>query len=705
MHKITANTVKIFFIYALLLNIPNVYSLNVQENIEKNSLDLELLSASIKQKRTSKKIVDKLKKRHYKNFIFDDELSSNLFDKYLSNIDPAKRYFSKTQIQKFEKYRFLLDDHVKKGNLQSVFEIFNEYRNVSINYLNDLLINLEEKLNKLDFTIEEKIIINSEKLNWQIDQYALSERNRRILKNTVLSLRLEDQTDSQILETLSRRFKNQLNRIKKLNNDDVFQLFMNSLTELYDPHTNYFSPKNSENFNINMRLSLEGIGALLKQDGEHVQVERLITAGPADKQGELKPTDKIVSISQNNRDFVDVIGWRLDEVVELIRGKKGTPVTLGVVSETESNPGKVKKIKIIRNTVKLEEQSAKKDILNIQFQNSTHKIGVISIPTFYMDFEAYNSGSKDYKSTTRDVKKLMDELNNENIKAIIVDLRGNGGGSLPEVIQLIGLFVERGPAVQIRTSNGRIIPQNNYPNKNYYDKPITVLIDKLSASASEIFAGAIQDYGRGLIIGSKSFGKGTVQQFSELDHGSLKITEAMFYRISGESTQHRGVTPDIILPSLYDNQEIGEDSFDNALPWDSVKSLRHKVYTNFTPILPLLNLRHEKRISINPEYKYLIDRIKINEDYKNIISLTLNEKDRKEFLEDDKREREDIKSKYDFEKGTNQSENNNELPKTSDQENIADKSDEKEIDFHLNEAALITLDAIHLKNSTRTLDS
>ena len=245
-----------------------------------------------------------------------------LFYSYLNNIDPAKRYFSKIDISKFEKYRFVLDDQIKKGDLQSAYEIFNVYRIISINYLNDLINNLEQYINDLDFTIDEEIIIDSDKLSWQKNQQALSERNRRILKNTVLSLKLEDQSDDKIIETLSRRFKNQLTRIKQLNSDDVFQLFMNSLSELYDPHTNYFSPRNSENFNINMRLSLEGIGALLKQDGEYVQVERIINAGPADKQGELKPTDKIVSVSQNDIDFVEVVGWRLDEVVDLIRGKK-----------------------------------------------------------------------------------------------------------------------------------------------------------------------------------------------------------------------------------------------------------------------------------------------------------------------------------------------------------------------------------------------
>ena len=527
---------------------------------------------------------------------------------------------------------------------------------------------------------------------------------------------------------------------------------MNSLSELYDPHTNYFSPRNSENFNINMRLSLEGIGALLKQDGEYVQVERIINAGPADKQGELKPTDKIVSVSQNDIDFVEVVGWRLDEVVDLIRGKKGTTVTLGVISNSEANSNKVKKIKITRNTVKLEEQSAKKEILDIKYKNKTHKIGVISIPTFYMDFEAYSKGNKDYKSTTRDVKNLIHDLTKENVEAIIVDLRGNGGGSLPEVIQLTGLFVESGPVVQIRTSGGRIMPQNNYPNKNYYDKPLTVLIDRLSASASEIFAGAIQDYGRGLIIGGKSFGKGTVQQFAELDHGSLKITEAMFYRISGESTQHKGVTPDVILPSLYDNQDIGEDSFDNALLWDSVNGLRHKSYYDFSSIIPLLNINHKRRISENPEFKYLLDRIRVNNEYMDLTSISLNESNRREFIENEERKRDEIKIIYEKNKSLITSRNKkqnkidsykivsgdtlnkialknsvtveeliisnpsiinanvifigNELKipnprklsieKNNDDEKNNDRGIENEIDFQLNEAALITLDSIDI---------
>lgn len=702
------------------------------------STALEVLSPSIRHVRTAEEILSKLQRRHYQKRAFNDELSSDLYDNYLKRLDPSKSYFTKTDLADFEQYRLILDDGIRRGNLNPSFTIFNRYREKIVSQLDQLVNHLPERIAALDFTLEESIELESETLDWAANDAELKDRARKSLKNSVLGLMLADKDADAIIETLGKRYKNQLNRITQLNAEDVFQLYINSLTELYDPHTNYLSPRTSENFSINMRLSLEGIGAVLRRDGEHTVVERLIPAGPADKQGELKPADKIISVGQGDEsEPVDVIGWRLDEVVGLIRGKKDTTVILEVLSEVSPNPDESKLIQIVRNTVKLEEQAAQQSVLDIYHGEELHKLGVITIPTFYIDFDASRNGDADYKSTTRDVRKLITELEEQDVEGIIIDLRGNGGGSLQEVNQLTGLFVERGPVVQIRGSNGRISPSSNYPNPGYYKKPIAVLIDRLSASASEIFAGAIQDYERGLIVGSQSFGKGTVQQLADLSHGSLKLTEAKFYRISGGSTQHRGVIPDIVLPSLYDNQEIGEDTLDFALQWDTVEAIRHKDYGDFDAIETTLYSLHKDRIADDPDYRFLTEQIELNNKYANITSLSLNESKRRALIDEDSKARNDIENVHRASKGlppkplkkstdseeakddvvgddvaANDSDVDKEPTDMDSNENEAnkgDKEDEKEVDprtdFLLTETGHILLDAIKLTqtpNNTAT---
>lgn len=610
------------------------------------------LRATIRQIRTAEEILIKLQADHYQHPAFNDELSSALLDNYIDQLDPSRAYFSAKDIADFDQYRFELDDGVRQGNLTPAFDIFTLYQAKATAYLSNLTAELEDRITALDFSREESIALDAESVQWAIDDAMLSERNRQLLKNSVLSLKLADKENHEIISTLQTRYSEQLKRLKQFNNEDVFQLYINALTELYDPHTNYFSPRNSENFNINMRLSLEGIGAMLKLEGEYVTVERLITAGPAEKQGDLQPNDKIVSVAQGeDAATVDVVGWRLDEVVDLIRGEKGSTVVLGVLSEASADSNVTRQISIVRNTVKLEEQSASKTVLEILHQDQLRKLGVISIPTFYIDFEGSRRGDPDYKSTTRDVKKLIAELKDEQVEGIIIDLRGNGGGSLQEVNQLTGLFVERGPVVQIRTSNGSIQRQANYPNPNYYQQPIAVLIDRLSASASEIFAAAIQDYQRGIVVGSHSFGKGTVQQFAELSHGSLKFTQAKFYRISGDSTQHRGVIPDVTLPSLYDGQEIGENTLERALSWDTVPAVRHKQYNDFNRIESLLIESHQKRTANDPDYNYLIEKIQLNKQYQAIKTLSLNEGKRRDLIKQDTDARQAIENNYRLAKG------------------------------------------------------
>ena len=669
------------------------------------------LQASIRQVRTAEEILIKLQAEHYQHQTFNDTLSSELLDNYIDQLDPAKAYFTVQDIASFEQYRYELDDGIRRGNLTPAFSMFNLYQIKATTYLNRLLTELDDRVAALNFAREESIALDAEDVEWAADEVMLNERNRQLLKNSVLSLKLADKEHEDIISTLKTRYSEQLNRLQQLNNEDVFQLYINALAELYDPHTNYFSPRNSENFNINMRLSLEGIGAMLKREGEYVTVERLVTAGPAEKQGELQPNDKIVSVAQGeNAAVVDVVGWRLDEVVDLIRGEKGSTVVLGVLSETSANPNLTKQISIVRNTVKLEEQSASKTVLEILHQDKLRKLGVISIPTFYIDFEGSRRGDPDYKSTTRDVKKLIAELKDEQVEGIIIDLRGNGGGSLQEVNQLTGLFVERGPVVQIRTANGSIQRQANYPNPNYYQQPIAVLIDRLSASASEIFAAAIQDYQRGIIVGSHSFGKGTVQQFAELSHGSLKFTQAKFYRISGDSTQHRGVIPDVTLPSLYDGQEIGENTLERALSWDTVPAVRHKQYNDFDSIEPLLIEKHRQRIANDPDYIYLIEKIQLNKQYQAVETLSLNEDKRRDLIKQDSDAREAIENRYRLAKGlpalSDAANDSDAKEKASDSETakssiindnelttFEEKDNDERTDFLLTETAHILLDA------------
>lgn len=724
--KTLVNKSTFFFITAVALAAALGFGVSGQQtdgsrSIADSSSAIEL-QPNIEQARTAEEILIRLQRKHYHKRLFDDDLSSALLDNYLIHLDPSKSYFTQAEIDSYEQYRFDLDDGVKRGNLTPSFSIFNQYRENVISQLNILVTELPERIANLDFSIKEEIIVDNDSRSWPKNDTERTDRARKTFKNAVLSLRLSDKDNESIIEALKKRYKNQLNRILQLNTEDVFQIYMNSLTELYDPHTNYLSPQTAENFSISMRLSLEGIGAVLSRKGEHTVVERLITAGPADKQGELKPKDKIVGVGQGSEsDAIDVVGWRLDEVVDLIRGKKNTQVKLEVVSERSANPDETKTILITRNTVKLEEQAANQSVLDIIYDEQLHKIGVIKIPTFYIDFNARRKGDPNYKSTTRDVKKLIDELETQDVEGIVIDLRGNGGGSLEEVNQLTRLFVRAGPVVQIKYSNGSIRPTVGQNNPKYYKKPMVVLIDRLSASASEIFAGAIQDYQRGLVIGSQSFGKGTVQQLVDLSHGSLKFTEAKFYRVSGESTQHRGVIPDIVLPSLYDHQEIGENTLDYALSWDTVKPARHKDYYDFDSIEKNLFEKHQSRMDGDPDYQYLLDQIALNEKYAGLKVLSLNEEERRVFIDSDKAERKRIETNFRAAKGlppleeedpTKSVSNDEDLIQASDKTNSQDTSaelseeDEKEndprTDFLLTESAYILLDAIGILESKTT---
>ena len=624
------------------------------------------------QSDTLQELIDVIEDRHYASRRYDDGLSAQHFIAYLDALDPQRMFLDADDIGEFNQWRLELDNAGRRGDLNPAFTIFNRYHAKLKARLERILDTLPATLEGFDYDVDEYLVIDHSTMPWAPDQAELDDRWRKRLKNQALSLILADKPEAEIPDTLTRRYQNQLSRLDQYNAQDVFQIYANSLAEQYDPHTNYFSPRRAENFDINMSLSFEGIGAMLQVEDEYAKVTRLIPAGPADKQGELKPSELIIGVGQGDSGPIeDVVGWRLDEVVDLIRGPRDTIVRLEVI------PGKGKTdqrrvIPIRRNEVKLEEQAAQKEIIEFTDEaDQTHRIGVIDIPAFYIDFEAYRNGDKNYRSTTRDVQKLVDELVAEGVEGLVIDLRDNGGGSLQEANQLTGLFIEYGPTVQIRSAESRVWRDGKRRKSGYYEGPLAVMINRLSASASEIFAGAIQDYGRGIIVGEQSFGKGTVQSLVALQEGQLKITESKFYRISGESTQHRGVIPDIQYPSLFDPEQIGESALDNALAWDQIAPARFSRYNDYRAILPKLTDLHEKRAANDPDYLYLQDQVSLAEEARTITALPLRQAGRLEMRDDQEQKALAIENKRRVAKGL-------ERLATLDAEESADVTDQLE---------------------------
>lgn len=577
---------------------------------------------------TTQQVLNTLVRGHYESKKIDDDLSSHVLDLLLKDLDSTHSYFLASDIKEFEKYRYKLDDALKRGDMRPAFFIYNRFQQRVNERLTFLLNELEKNAANYTYDTDERLELDRENAEWAKKTAELDDLWRKRLKNSILNLRNAKKENKDSIELLTKRYQNQLNRLHQTTSEDAYQTFMNAVTRSFDPHTQYLSPRNTENFNINMSLSLQGIGAVLQSEDEYTKVVSLVPAGPASKAGNLKPADKILGVGQGDENIIDVIGWRLDEVVELIRGPKGSTVRLEIQPANGAD-GEIKVISIVRDEVKLEEQAAKKDILEIERDGKTHKIGVVTIPTFYIDFKGRMENKPDYTSTTRDVAKLITELKEEGIDGIVIDLRNNGGGSLEEAINLTGLFISMGPVVQVRSTNGRveILPDLN-PNV-LYDGPLTVMVNRLSASASEIFAGAIQDYGRGVVIGSQTFGKGTVQSLQPLRSGQLKITQAKFYRISGDSTQHKGVVPDINFPSIFDNEKIGESSLEDSMPWDSIRPVQYKYSTFVSKKLPTLKELHEERVKDNPDFLYLNKQKELIKELREQTQISLNEKTRK----------------------------------------------------------------------------
>lgn len=571
--------------------------------------------------------------QHFRKIKFNDSLSAVVLKNYFAELDPSRVYFLEADVLKFDDLKFKLDDLSRAENVTpafSIYAVFRERFQARLSYIMKNLVNRE-----FDFAVEEYFETNRDSVQWASTNAELDEVWRKVIKNQALSLKLAGKTQAEIADILTKRYERILKSYNQLNSEDVFNIYMNCITESYDPHNNYLSPKYSDLFKQSMSLSLEGIGARLTTENDYTKVSEILPGGPADKSKALHANDLITGVAQGkDGEMVDVVGWRLDEVVKLIKGPKGTEVRLQVLPVQTGLSGPPITLTFIRDKVKLEDQAAKKRVMTYQSNGRELKLGVITLPGFYLDFEAYQKGDPNYRSTTRDVKKLLQELKKEGVSGVVMDLRNNPGGSLPEAVQLTGLFIKEGPVVQVRDPSNRVQLLVDDERDVVYDGPLVVLTNRGSASASEIFAGAIQDYRRGVIVGESTYGKGTVQQVIDLNRiiqdkekvGQLNLTFQKFYRVTGSSTQHKGVIPDIQLPSALTAQQFGESSRPGALPWDVIKGTDFQPYPNVTDQL-VANLRrdYQARLSFDANLKryvgdveeakrnYLDTKISLNE--------------------------------------------------------------------------------------------
>ncbi|WNZ81305.1 carboxy terminal-processing peptidase [Pseudomonas sp. P105] len=575
-------------------------------------------------------VVELLKRHHYSKPPLDDARSVIIYDSYLKLLDPSRSYFLASDIAEFDKWKTQFDDFLKSGDLNAGFIIYKRYLDRVKARLDYTLAELNKGVDKIDFNTKETLQVDRKDAAWLRSTAELDDLWRKRVKDEVLRMKIAGKDSKQIQETLTKRYKNQLARLDQTRAEDIFQAYINTFAMSYDPHTNYLSPDNAENFDINMSLSLEGIGAVLQSDNDQVKIVRLVPAGPADKTKQVGPADKIIGVAQGNKEMVDVVGWRLDEVVKLIRGPKGSVVRLEVIPASNApNDQTSKVVAITREAVKLEEQAAKKSVLKLKQDGKDYKLGVIEIPAFYLDFKAFRAGDPNYKSTTRDVKKLLTELQKEKVDGVVIDLRNNGGGSLQEATELTSLFIDKGPTVLVRNADGRVDVLEDENPGAFYKGPMALLVNRLSASASEIFAGAMQDYHRALIIGGQTFGKGTVQTIQPLNHGELKLTLAKFYRVSGQSTQHQGVLPDIDYPSIIDTKEIGESALPEAMPWDTIRPAIKPAVDPFKPFLAQLKSDHDARTSQDAEFVFIRDKLALAQKLMLEKTVTLNEAERR----------------------------------------------------------------------------
>jgi len=573
---------------------------------------------------------------HYRPLALDDALSQKIFDAYLKALDSDRMFFLQSDIDQWKAARTRLDDAVLSENLELPFAIFNLYAKRAVerfSYARSLL------KTGFDFHQNESYRYQREKEPWAKSEAEVQELWRKRVKNDWLQLKLSGKDDKGIVEVLDKRYENFLKRMNRLKSEDAFQIFMNAYTMSVDPHTNYMAPRTTEDFDISMRLSLVGIGAVLEEKDDYASIKELVPGSPAALSEQLKPGDRIAGVAQGeNGAMTDVVGWRLDDTVALIRGTADTVVVLDVIAAGNGPDSPHKKVSLVRKKIRLEDQAAKKSVLSLEDKGIPYRVGVISLPTFYEDFEARQKGDADFKSATRDVSRLLDELKGEKVDAVLIDLRNNGGGSLSEAIELSGLFLGGGPVVQQRNARGEINVARGVAPGAVWSGPLAVLINRGSASASEIFAAAIQDYRRGVIIGETSFGKGTVQTMINLDHiarrptpqlGDVKLTVAQFFRINGGTTQLQGVTPDISLPATADSERFGESSYDNGLPPMRIKPTNYHALADLRGVIPVLQQRHERRVAKDQDFQNLLADLADLDQRRKQSSLSLNEAERR----------------------------------------------------------------------------
>jgi len=594
----------------------------------------EELAPVARHEKIGQLVTEFIQKSHYRHASVDDELSSMVLDRYIEALDNNRMYLQASDIAAFEKYRYKLDDMVRSEPLDPVFEMFKVYRTRVRQRLEFALSMLETEP---DFSVDEEYVFDREQLPWLETSEQLDELWQKRVKNDALSLALAEKSWEETQTILEKRYLRFLKRMDQVKSDDVFETFMNAFAHTLDPHSSYLSPRNSEEYRIQMSLSYFGIGASLQIEDDYVMVINIIPGGPAAIDGELQPKDRITAVAQGeDGELVDVVGWRLDDVVQLIRGEAETVVRLQITPAGGLPGAEEKVLSLTRNQVKLEEQAAKSEVITVPRDGRDWRIGVIEVPSFYRDYRALSTGDKNYTSTTKDVKRLIGELEDQGIDGLVIDLRDNGGGHLTEATALSGLFIDNGPVVQLRNANGRIsrLDDPDPVPRVAYNGPLAVLVNRYSASASEIFAAAIQDYARGVIIGQKTFGKGTVQNLYSLDQyvrrpddeglGQLTLTIGKYYRVTGESTQHRGVDPDISLPSHIDAEVVGESVRESALPWDTIRTTKFRPGEPLDSTISSLTASHNQRSQGDPDFQYLVEGIRDIEEVRSKKAVSLN---------------------------------------------------------------------------------
>jgi carboxyl-terminal processing protease len=589
------------------------------------------LVASERHRRVMRLVSEVVERQHYRQAALDDEMSSQIYERYLEALDGSRSYLLATDIADFERLRHELDDAIARADAAPAFEIFTRYQQRNREVLRHAIALLDIEP---DFTLDESFEFDRTDEGWPATDVELRELWRKRVKNDALSLLLAGKTWPEASEVLRKRYERVAKRIEQITADDVFETFMNAYSHVYDPHSNYLSPRNSEEYNIAMSLSYEGIGASLQLVDDHVTIMNVLPGGSAAASTEIKVGDRITAVAQGESGpMVDVVGWRLDDVVQLIRGPLNTVVRLQILPGGASPGSAESQLSLTRAKITLESQAAQKEIHTLKRGDQELRVGVISVPSFYQDFQSRVAGDADYRSTTRDVRRLIDELRGEGIESLVMDLRDNGGGHLSEATSLVGLFVERGPVVQLRETNGRIEVLDDPEPGVAWEGPLVVLVNRASASASEIFAGAIQDYQRGLVVGQQTYGKGSVQNLYPLDRyalgpkagfGQLTVTIGKYYRVTGDSTQHRGVEPDITLPSLLNTDDIGESTRESALPWDRINAARFTPGPSEVPVVTLLSREHEQRIANNPDFAALQADVEALDQLRSLREVSLN---------------------------------------------------------------------------------